>query len=245
VPVIALEDVSRDYRAGTQRVEALRGVSMKVDAGEFLAVVGPSGSGKTTLLNLAGCLDSPTSGRVFLDDRRCDGLPESALSLLRAEKIGFVFQTFNLIPVLTAADNVEYPLLLRPAVPPAAERRRRVGEILERVGIGRLAARRPDDMSGGERQRVAIARALVGRPRIVLADEPTANLDGETAAQIIALMRDLNEKDGVTFVFSTHDARLFGLARRVVHLRDGRLQEGLRPDGPAGPLGRGEDARAC
>jgi putative ABC transport system ATP-binding protein len=234
VPVIALQEVSRDYRVGTQRVEALRGVSMRVDAGEFLAVVGPSGSGKTTLLNLAGCLDRPTSGRVFLDDRRCDGLPEGALSRLRAEKIGFVFQTFNLIPVLTAADNVEYPLLLRPAVPKVAERRRRVREILERVGIGRLAARRPDDMSGGERQRVAIARALVGRPRIVLADEPTANLDGETAAQIIALMRDLNEKDGVTFVFSTHDARLFGMARRVVHLRDGLLSGDGLPRGDGG-----------
>ncbi|HYS04859.1 MAG TPA: ABC transporter ATP-binding protein [Candidatus Dormibacteraeota bacterium] len=224
--VLNLEEVSRDYQIGRERVGALKGVCLRVDPGEFLAVVGPSGSGKTTLLNLAGCIDRPTSGRVTLDGQRCDDLPEGALSALRAEKIGFVFQTFNLIPVLTAAENVEYPLLLRPKVPPLRERRKRVAEMLERTGISALARRRPDEMSGGERQRVAIARALVGRPSLVLADEATANLDGETAAQIVGLMRELNERQGVTFVFSTHDSRLQGMAKRVVELRDGLLHGG-------------------
>jgi len=226
VSVLLLEEVSRDYQVGRERVGALKGVSLRVNAGEFVAVVGPSGSGKTTLLNLAGCIDRPSSGRVFLDGLRCDDVPESVLSGLRAEKIGFVFQTFNLIPVLTAAENVEYALQLRPQAPPAGERRKRVAEILERTGIGPLARRRPDEMSGGERQRVAIARALVGRPRLVLADEATANLDGQTAAQIVGLMRELNEEQGVTFVFSTHDSRLQGMAKRIVELRDGLLRGG-------------------
>jgi len=219
--LVDVRDVSKIYRLGKLTVTALDGVSLTVEAGEFLAVAGPSGSGKTTLLNLIGCLDTPTSGEVTID-----GVPVGALSPgrradLRARKLGFVFQTFNLIPVLTAHENVEYPLLIRRRGGDVATR---VRAALEQVGLGDRAQHRPPELSGGQQQRVAVARALVGEPALVLADEPTANLDSHTGSEIIALMRGLNRERGTTFVFSTHDPRIMQAADRVVEISDGRLR---------------------
>ena len=192
-----------------------------IDAGEFLAISGPSGSGKSTLLNLIGCIDKPTCGRILIDGVDTSSLGPSQTSTLRREKIGFVFQTFNLIPVFTASENVEYPLLVQGVS--ANERRRRVAEALENVGLSARAHQRPDLLSGGERQRVAVARAIVHRPSLVLADEPTANLDTRNATQLIDLMRDLNHSLGLTFIFSTHDQRLLEHTPRIVRLTDGRI----------------------
>ena len=218
---VAVRDVSKTYRLGKVTVTALDGVSLAVKAGEFLAVAGPSGSGKTTLLNLIGCLDTPTSGEVMIDGEAIGGLSAGRRADLRARKLGFVFQTFNLIPVLTAWENVEYPLLL--------QRRRgdvagRVRAALEHVGLADRARHRPPELSGGQQQRVAIARALVTEPALVLADEPTANLDSRTGHEIIELMRRLNRERGTTFVFSTHDPRIVNVADRVLEISDGRLQ---------------------
>ena len=215
----AVKDVSKTYPLGTQTVTALAGVSMSVEEGEFLAVAGPSGSGKTTLLNLIGCLDTPTSGEVEIDGERVSTLSAGRRADLRARKLGFIFQTFNLIPVLTAWENVEYPLLL-------THRRGdggRVRAALEQVGLGDRARHRPPELSGGQQQRVAIARALVTEPALVLADEPTANLDSKTGHEIVELMRRLNRERRTTFVFSTHDPRIMNVADRVVEIRDGRL----------------------
>ena len=218
---VAVKDVSKTYRLGKVTVTALDGVSLTVKAGEFLAVAGPSGSGKTTLLNLIGCLDTPTSGEVVIDGEAVGGLSAGRRADLRARKLGFVFQTFNLIPVLTAWENVEYPLLL--------QRRRgdvagRVRAALEHVGLADRARHRPPELSGGQQQRVAIARALVTEPALVLADEPTANLDSRTGHEIVELMRRLNRERGTTFVFSTHDPRIVNAADRVLEISDGRLQ---------------------
>jgi putative ABC transport system ATP-binding protein len=218
---VAVRDVSKTYRLGKVIVTALDGVSLTVKAGEFLAVAGPSGSGKTTLLNLIGCLDTPTSGEVMIDGEAIGGLSAGRRADLRARKLGFVFQTFNLIPVLTAWENVEYPLLL--------QRRRgdvagRVRAALEHVGLADRARHRPPELSGGQQQRVAIARALVTEPALVLADEPTANLDSRTGHEIVELMRRLNRERGTTFVFSTHDPRIVNAADRVLEISDGRLQ---------------------
>jgi putative ABC transport system ATP-binding protein len=218
--LVAAKDVTKTYRLGTQTVVALAGVSLAVEAGEFMAVAGPSGSGKTTLLNLIGCLDTPTSGEIEVDGERMTGLSAGRRADLRARKLGFIFQTFNLIPVLTAWENVEYPLLL-------TKRRTdgtRVQTALEQVGLGDRARHRPNELSGGQQQRVAIARALVTDPALVLADEPTANLDSKTGHEIIELMRRLNRERRTTFVFSTHDPRIMNAADRVVEIRDGRLQ---------------------
>jgi putative ABC transport system ATP-binding protein len=216
-----LVDVHKDYTLGTTRVPALRGVSLAIEPGEFLAVAGPSGSGKSTLLNLVGCLDHPTSGRVLLGDVDVATLGDDALSALRARTIGFIFQTFNLIPVLSALENVEFPLLFGPA---ANDVRRRASHALEAVGLAGFERHRPDELSGGQRQRVAVARALVTDPKVVLADEPTANLDSATGDTILALMLDLNRKQGTTFVFSTHDPRVLTHAQRVIRLADGRVE---------------------
>ena len=218
---VVVKDVSKTYRLGNVDVPALVGVSLTVDAGEFLAIAGPSGSGKTTLLNLIGCLDTPTSGEVEIDGELVGALSAGLRADLRARKLGFIFQTFNLIPVLTAYENVEYPLLLT--------RRRgdiaaRVRTALEQVGLGERARHRPTELSGGQQQRVAIARALVTDPALVLADEPTANLDSATGSDIIALMRRLNRERGTTFIFSTHDPRIMTAADRVLPISDGRLQ---------------------
>ena len=224
-PLVNVEAVSRrfplDHDQAHSFVSALCDASLQVDAGEFLAIAGPSGSGKSTLLNLIGCIDNPTSGRILLDGIDTSRLNPARMSTLRREKIGFVFQTFNLIPVFTASENVEFPLLVQGVS--ASERRKRVGMALESVGLSARANQRPDLLSGGERQRVAVARAIVHRPALVLADEPTANLDTHNATQLIDLMRDLNRSTGLTFIFSTHDQRLLEHTPRIVRLTDGRV----------------------
>jgi putative ABC transport system ATP-binding protein len=202
-------------------VQALKDVDIEVAEGEFLALVGPSGSGKTTLLNLIGGLDAPSSGSIWLDGEDMGGLSMSELSSIRLSKIGFVFQEFNLIPVLSAIENVEYIMLLQGIEKP--KRRKKATEMLKKLGLGGLAGRRPMELSGGQQQRVAVARAIVSRPRLVLADEPTANLDSKTGEELLDLMRDLNEKDGITFVFSTHDPMVMEKARRIIRLRDGMV----------------------
>jgi putative ABC transport system ATP-binding protein len=218
--LVAVKDVTKTYRLGTQTVVALDGVSMSVAAGEFLAVAGPSGSGKTTLLNLIGCLDTPSSGDIEIDGERVNGLSSGRRADLRARKLGFIFQTFNLIPVLTAWENVEYPLLLTKRTADRA----RVMTALEQVGLGDRVWHRPSELSGGQQQRVAIARALVTEPALVLADEPTANLDSKTGHEIVELMRRLNRDRQTTFVFSTHDPRIMKAADRVIEISDGRLR---------------------
>jgi putative ABC transport system ATP-binding protein len=224
-PSVRVVEVTKDYELGRTRVAALRGVTLEVERGEFLAVAGPSGSGKSTLLNLMGCLDRPTSGRVLVGELDVASLGDDALSDLRARQIGFIFQTFNLIPVLSALENVEFPLLFQGRSGGRAAGRARARRALEEVGLGDFVRHRPDELSGGQRQRVAVARALVTDPVIVLADEPTANLDSATGDAIISLMLDLNRRDGTTFIFSTHDARVMAHAHRVVHLADGRLAD--------------------
>jgi putative ABC transport system ATP-binding protein len=220
--LVRVEAVTRQFPMDHNFVRALDDVSLRVTAGEFLAISGPSGSGKSTLLNLIGCIDKPTSGRILIDGVDTSKLNPTRMTALRLEKIGFVFQTFNLIPVFTAAENVEFPLLVQGVS--ASERRQRVAAALESVGLSARANHRPDLLSGGERQRVAVARAIVHRPALVLADEPTANLDTHNATQLIDLMHDLNRRLGLTFIFSTHDARLLEHTDRIVRLCDGQIQ---------------------
>ena len=219
--VIQLQDVTKVYRIGEVETHALRGVTLDIGDGEFTAIVGPSGSGKTTMLQLMGCLDRPSGGRVHINGQDVTRLNPNKRADLRKGTIGFVFQFFALIPGLTAYENVELPLLLAGAK--KAERRERVNELLEAVGISDRARHRPDQMSGGEQQRVAVARALATRPVLVLADEPTANLDTENGRQIMEIMVRLNEETGTTFIFATHDPRVVAFARRMVELRDGRI----------------------
>ena len=222
--IIEMRGAVKHYQAGMQVVEALRGVDFKVEAGEFTAVAGPSGSGKTTLLNLAGCLDQPTSGTVAVDGEEISGLHRDQLAAIRRRKIGFIFQTFNLVPVLSAFENVELPLTLLHEIP-AAERRERVEHLLLQVGLSDLMHRRPVELSGGQQQRVAIARALVKKPRLVLADEPTANLDSKTGEIVLDIMARINREEGATFIFSTHDHKVMEHARRLVTLTDGRITD--------------------
>ena len=219
--MVRVEQVTRTFPLDHSAVTALDRLDLSIPAGEFLAISGPSGSGKSTLLNLIGCIDKPTSGRIFVEGVDTSRLSAAQTSVLRREKIGFVFQTFNLIPVFTAAENVEYPLLVQGFS--SSERRQRVAEALENVGLSARADHRPDLLSGGERQRVAVARAIVHRPSLVLADEPTANLDTRNATQLIDLMRDLNSNLGLTFIFSTHDQRLLEHTPRIVRLTDGHI----------------------
>ena len=219
--LVGVDSVSRRFPLDHNYVSALTGVSFNVASGEFLAISGPSGSGKSTLLNLIGCIDKPTDGRILLDNVDTSTLSPTRTTALRRQKIGFVFQSFNLIPVFTAAENVEFPLLVNGISP--AERRRRVAEALASVGLSDRANHRPDLLSGGERQRVAVARAIVHRPALVLADEPTANLDTHNATHLIDLMHDLNRRLGLTFIFSTHDQRLLAHAHRIISLTDGRV----------------------
>ncbi|HSD35900.1 MAG TPA: ABC transporter ATP-binding protein [Rhodocyclaceae bacterium] len=220
--VVQVENVVKEYQLGEQRVTALKRVSLAIEQGVFMAVAGPSGSGKTTLLNLIGCIDTPSEGRILIDGDDVAGRTPDELANLRNRTIGFIFQTFNLLPVLTAAENVEYPLLRREDVN-AEERAKRVRQYLELVGLGAHMDRRPNQLSGGQRQRVAIARALAVGPRIVLADEPTANLDRKTGDEILQLMRALNKRTGTTFIFSTHDKRVMAMADRLVRMEDGEV----------------------
>jgi putative ABC transport system ATP-binding protein len=219
--VIKAEGLSKEYHESEVPVKALNGVDLDIDAGEFTAIVGPSGSGKSTLLNLIGGLDSPTSGKVIIDGTSLDTLSGSKLIEFRLYNIGFVFQAYNLVPVLTALENIEFIMLLQKK--DKVERRRRAMELLSAVGLAERANHRPVQLSGGEQQRVAVARALASRPKFVLADEPTANLDSHSAENLLDMMAELNRKMGTTFVFSTHDERVIRRARRVVTLRDGMI----------------------
>jgi putative ABC transport system ATP-binding protein len=227
--VAKIENVTRVYTVGKVETQALRGVDLTVNEGEFTALVGPSGSGKTTLLQLLGCLDRPTSGRVFINGREVSQLNRNERADMRRGTIGFIFQFFALIPTLTAYENVEMPLLLNGYSP--ADRHARVVELLTAVGLADRVTSRPDQLSGGEQQRVAIARALASRPRLILADEPTANLDTANGEQVMQTMARLNQETGVTFVFATHDPRVIKFARRVVTLRDGLVAGDDAPKG--------------
>jgi putative ABC transport system ATP-binding protein len=220
--VMALRDVRKTYHLGQHVIEALRGIDLSLQPGELLALTGPSGSGKSTVLNLCGLIDQPDSGEVELVGQNVARLSETERTLLRRDLLGFVFQSFNLIPVMTVAENVDYPLFL--AGVPTRERRERVAAQLEAVGLAAHAEHRPDALSGGQRQRVAIARALVKRPRLVIADEPTASLDSHTGDQVLDLMRVSAHAHGAAFVIATHDTRLTSHCDRVVNLLDGRLQ---------------------
>ena len=221
--IVELKSVEKDYPLGKLTVHALKGVDLTIDKGEFTTIAGPSGSGKTTLLNLIGCVDVPTNGEVVVDGQSTAKLNDRKLTDLRLHKIGFIFQSFNLVNVLDVRQNVEFPLLLRGGTT-NAERAKRVDELVERVGLKEQVRQRPNELSGGQRQRVAIARALVTDPVLVLADEPTANLDSETGGAILALMRELNQTRGTTFIFSTHDPRVWEQASRIVHIADGKVE---------------------
>ena len=237
--IVSVKDVVKSYNLGHVVVPALRGVTLAVTEGEFLAIAGPSGSGKTTLLNLIGCVDTPTSGHVELTGKDTALLSERQLTRLRLDTIGFIFQSFNLVSVLSVFQNVELPLLLQRSAT-AKERKQRVEALIDRVGIREYASHRPSELSGGQRQRVAIARALVTKPQLVLADEPTANLDSATGTNILDLMKELNRTEKTTFIFSTHDARVWSYASSVVRLADGQLvdrvsaEEAVRVGGVGG-----------
>ncbi|MEO7033982.1 MAG: ABC transporter ATP-binding protein [Polyangiaceae bacterium] len=222
--IVSIHNATKDYRLGKVVVPALRGVSLEVSQGAFLSIAGPSGSGKTTLLNLIGCVDTATTGRVEVAGRDTAKLSERELTRLRLNTIGFIFQSFNLVGVLDVYRNIELPLLLQHTLT-ATERSKRVLSLLERVGLQAHARHRPNELSGGQRQRVAIARALVTHPALVLADEPTANLDSVTGEQILDLMKELNRVEKTTFIFSTHDARVMAHASSLVRLADGKLAE--------------------
>jgi putative ABC transport system ATP-binding protein len=221
--IVSLSDVRRDYPIGADRVHALQGVSLDVERGDYIAIVGPSGSGKSTLLNLIGVIDHPTSGTVTIAGKRVDAMSDREATLFRLHNIGFVFQRFYLMPILSALENVALPMA--EAKVPATERRARAAELLTYVGLGRRLNHRPSEMSGGEQQRVAIARALSNRPALLLADEPTGELDARTGTEIIALFQRLNA-DGTTIVVVTHDEDLANAARHKVHMRDGRIVDG-------------------
>ena len=226
--IVRVENVSKHYRLGDQDVRALTAVSLAIEPGVFLAIAGPSGSGKSTLLNIIGCIDTPTSGQVVVDGHDVSGRTPDQLAELRSRTIGFIFQSFNLLPVLSAEENVEYPLLQFRELT-KAQRHERVKHYLEVVGLSKYATHRPNQLSGGQRQRVAIARALVTNAKIVLADEPTANLDSKTGSSILKLMRQINRHSGTTFVFSTHDRKVMNMADRLVRIADGQITAlGLR-----------------
>lgn len=218
-----LVDVEKTYQVGDLKVPAVRGVSLDIASGSFLALVGPSGSGKTTLLNLIGALDTPTAGNIWIGEKSTVGLSSRELADFRNSHLGFVFQSFNLIPVLTARENVALPLQLQ-GMTDKSKRLSQIDEMLDSVGIGDLGDRRPSELSGGQQQRVAIARALIKNPTLVLADEPTANLDSKTSEEIMAIMEKMNREYGTTFIFSTHDPLVMHHARRIVYLRDGQIE---------------------
>jgi putative ABC transport system ATP-binding protein len=221
--LIELKNVSKVYRLGNQKIPALTDVSLIFDEGEFAVLAGPSGSGKTTALNLIGCLDRPTAGEVIVSNLALGTANSKQLADFRLHHIGFIFQSYNLIPVLTAAENAEFTLMLQKV--PKLKRRKLVCRLFADLGIDGLEDRRPADLSGGQQQRVAIARAMAANPHVILADEPTANLDSHTAEELLALMRQLNREKGTTFIFSSHDDRVISQAQRVIRLEDGRLAD--------------------
>ena len=220
--VVELKDVKKFYMLGKTRVDALQGVSLEIQKGEFLAIAGPSGSGKSTMLNMIGCIDLPSEGKILIDGTEVDTLDDKELTHYRRSKIGFIFQSFNLIPVLDVYENIEFPLLLNRGLS-KKNRGKIVERFIEEVGLQDRQKNKPNELSGGQRQRVAIARALVTNPLIILADEPTANLDSATGIRIIELMKHINETEKTTFIFSTHDAHIMKQARRVVDILDGRI----------------------
>jgi putative ABC transport system ATP-binding protein len=222
VNIIEIRGLTKDYALGKTQVKALRGVDLDIAKGDLVSIMGPSGSGKTTLLNVIGCIDQPTSGSVKVSGRELTSLSDRQVTNLRLHHLGFIFQTFNLIPVLTSLENVEFPLLLQKKLH-KAEIRKRSEQLLDEVGLSEYRHHRPAELSGGQRQRVAIARALVTHPDIVLADEPTANLDSVTGASILELMEEMNRKEQTTFLFSTHDKNVLRYARTVINIVDGRV----------------------
>ncbi len=226
-PAVRTENLWKIYPQEPAPVQAVRGVTFEVARGDFVAFAGPSGSGKTTLLNLLGGLTHASQGRIWIDGREITGLTDRQLTHLRLERIGYVFQSYNLLPVLSALENAEFTLLLRGV--PADERHRRVRALFDRIGMSGLEDRRPGKLSGGQQQRVAVARAVVGQPALVLADEPTANLDSVTSEALLDVMEQLNREEGTTFVFSTHDQRVMDRARRLIQLVDGRIASDERP----------------
>jgi len=228
--LVVAKDITKDYRVGEVTVPALRGISFAIEAASFISFIGPSGSGKTTLLNLIGCLDAPTSGRMTVAGVDVGALNRKEGAAFRGANIGFIFQDFNLLPVLTAYENIEYPLLMVQNIPPE-ERRRRVTGLLEAVGMADQAGKRPDQLSGGQKQRVAIARALVTSPKVVLADEPTANLDSRTAHTVVELMKKMRDELQTTFIFSTHDQKLVSEVEILFRLEDGLLASSGKGDG--------------
>jgi putative ABC transport system ATP-binding protein len=223
MPILEIKNIFKEYLKGAKKVEALKNVSITIEKGEFLSIVGPSGSGKTTLLNIIGCLDIPTSGEIYYNSKNLGILSEKQLSDYRRDNIAFIFQSYNLIPVLTVLENVELPLVIEKKYT-KNEIRKRAFEVIESVGLKELADRFPKELSGGQEQRVAIARALVKNPLLVLADEPTANLDSVSAEEVISLMEKMNKEHQTTFVFSTHDVRVQKHAKRVVTLKDGSIE---------------------
>ena len=228
--MIELKNVSRMYTRGTKGIQALRGITLRVKAGEFLCVMGPSGSGKSTLLNIIGGLDQPTSGEIFIDNRPLHGISDDELTLIRRRHVGFIFQFFNLLPILTAAENVSLPLLLEGN--PYSKVKAKAEALLQKVGLGERTEHRPDQLSGGEMQRVAIARALIASPAVLLADEPTGNLDSSTSAEILRLLKDLHA-DGQTIVMVTHDSKAAAYGTRIITLRDGSISEDTAAGGHA------------
>jgi putative ABC transport system ATP-binding protein len=227
--LLELNKVKKIYQQGKIEVPALRGIDLTVEQGEFTTIFGPSGSGKTTLLNMIGCLDTPTEGEIRLNDKKVSDLSRKELAMTRRYNIGFVFQSYNLIPVLTAYENVEFAIRLTDHTS-ESQMKEKVLKMLAEVGLKGLESRRPNELSGGEKQRVAIARALVKEPKIVLADEPTANLDSETAADVVDIMRKMNKELGTTFIFSTHDPAVMKYASRFINLKDGMISADKRRD---------------
>lgn len=224
--MVEIKDIGKTYRQGKVSVDALDSVTLSIEAGEFTAISGPSGSGKTTLLNLIGGLDTPSRGEIVLDNDPITTLSQSQLADIRLNKIGFVFQAYNIIPVLSARENVEYVMLMQGV--PARERTGRARAVLDDVGLAGMHDRRPAELSGGQQQRVAVARAIVSDPAIVLADEPTANLDSRTGQGLLEMMRRMNEQRNVTFIFSTHDQMVMDFSRRIIRLTDGKVTDDLR-----------------
>jgi putative ABC transport system ATP-binding protein len=225
--MIELIGVHKTYVLGRTKVPALKGIDLKIGKGDFISVAGPSGSGKTTLLNLIGCLDQPDSGSIMIEGEAVAEAPRNRRAEIRAHKVGFIFQSFNLIPVLNVYENIEFPLFITRKIMSERDRRKHIYRLIEQVGLTEYIKHKPDALSGGQRQRVAIARALVTCPSIVLADEPTANLDSDTAQTILSLMRKLNETAKVTFLFATHDKNIMHYASHVYHLHDGRIADSL------------------
>jgi len=221
--MIVLKNIVKTYHLGKTEVRAIRGVSISIEKGDFICMMGPSGSGKSTLLNIIGCLDRPDSGEVLIDSEHVVSMDRNSLADIRAHKIGFIFQMFNLIPVLNVYENIEFPLFIKKEKLSAGEKEKRIRHLIDVVGLAEFIKHRPDELSGGQRQRVAIARALVTHPSIILADEPTANLDSETAQSILEVMKRLNREEKVTFVFATHDPNISSFATSIHRLRDGLL----------------------